>query len=556
VRSGSMELVCAHRIRSIFLPSTLANARTTPCQKPDVGSSEFNAPNDSQAGAPQVHGVRAYVGDSAASLVRAMVIALGSVLTAPFLVRSLSKPYYSAWVLALSIAGLVGIAESGASTAVVRFSASGNRDGISELLASALLGVSALAVVPLSIIGILATTTNVFFAKAPVALHSNIRTAVLLCCINAFLALWTSVISGYFTANHKVKVSAVVSTIVLTLGNVAMVGSAVTQHSLVALAVIFATIGVANIAGMLIAIRPYARLSAIMPWRATRSMTRRIARHCLATGWWNLAMLLISGIDLFVVSRIDFASVGAYGIALRLLGTAFTLLAAGLTPLMAVTARLHAKGDIEDVTKLFMQTSRLASTAMALVGGLLFALCPIVVRIFAGESYVAETTQILRVLLVANLIRNTGAVLGVVMVATGEHSKAYLPPAAEAVVNLCFSITLGHFYGAIGVAYGTLLGALTTLTLYVALIFPRFVAFRPSRRAFLKCAVLKPAAVFVPFALIALVDGFKSQLAAALISGACSGCFLLMSFSKNERNTARTIFGRLMRREHQSKMSK
>jgi O-antigen/teichoic acid export membrane protein len=244
-----------------------------------------------------------------------------------------------------------------------------------------------------------------------------------------------------------------------------------------------------------------------MPWRATRVMARRVAVHCLATGWWNLAMLLISGLDLFLVSRIDFDAVGAYGIALKILGALFAVLSAGLTPVMAIVARAHAQGDASGVTKLFMQISAMTSLILALVGGVLFVSAPVIVRVLAGETYIQKTTLIFRVLIIANLIRNTGAVLGIVMVATGEHHKAYMPPAVEALVNLGFSIFLGSLYGAIGVAIGTLIGAITTMILYLFVIFPRFEAFHPKRARFAREAVFKPILVFMPFAVAAFVVG-------------------------------------------------
>ena len=499
------------------------------------------------------HGAKAYLNDSAATLLRAIAVALSVFLTIPFLVRSLPAASYSAWVLALSIASYVGVAESGASTAIVRFSASEENEP-SELIASALLTVTLLGLVPLSVIGILATTSNFFFSKAPPALYPKIRLAILLCCINAFLTLWASVISGYFTARHRVKVSALVSTVVLTLGSLAMVGSVLNQHSLVLLAAIFAAMGVFNVGGMLLAISPAISVLRVMPWRATRSTSKKIAVHCLATGWWNLAMLLISGLDLFLVSRIDFGAVGAYGIALKLLSLLFVVLSAGLTPVMAIAARAHARDDVAGVTKLFMQSTQAANSGTAFVGGMLFASAPLLVRAFAGESYVSKTTLILRVLIVANLIRNTGAALGVVMVATGEHRKAYLPPAAEALANFSFSILLGSLYGAVGIAYGTVIGALTTLILYVAVIFPRFTAFRPNRGEFLKEGVLKPAAIFVPFALVGAINiGHTvsislATLGAAMVSVAVTTFTLKADEKQSLLRLARLVVGRVQRK--------
>lgn len=499
------------------------------------------------------HGAKAYLNDSAATLLRAGAAALSVLVTIPFLVRSLPVTSYSAWVLALSIASYVGVAESGASTAIVRFSASDENEP-SELLASALLTVTLLGLVPLLVVGILATTSDFFFPKAPPALYPKIRLAILLCCINAFLTLWASVISGYFTARHRVKVSALVSTVVLTLGSLAMVVSVLHQHSLVMLAAIFAAMGIFNVGGMLLAISPVMAVSLVMPWRATRSTSKKIAVHCLATGWWNLAMLLISGLDLFLVSRIDFGAVGAYGIALKLLSLLFVILSAGLTPVMAIAARVHATGDVAGVTKLFMQSTQAANSGTAFFGGMLFVSAPLWVRALAGESYISKTTLILRVLIVANLIRTTGAALGMVMVATGEHRKAYLPPAAEAIANLSFSIILGNIYGAVGIAYGTVIGGLTTLILYVAVIFPRFTAFRPNRGEFLKDGVLKPAAIFVPFALVGAlnirptVSISLATLGAAIVSVAVTTTTLRPDEKQSLLRLARLFLSRFQRK--------
>jgi O-antigen/teichoic acid export membrane protein len=457
--------------------------------------------------AGSIHGPKAYVSDSAASFLRAVIVVASSIVTVPFLIRALPASSYSAWILVVSISSYVAMAESGASTAVVRFSVSAKKDEMSELLASALLGVTALGAIPLSIISVLAYTTDIFFAKAPPALHSKIRVALVFCCFNVFFTLWTSVISGYFTAKHRVKVTVFVSMCTLTLGNLAMVGSAIVQRSFVALAAIFGAMGLVNMLGMVLVISRSLPAREIMPWKATRISTRKIAVHCLATGWWSIATLLISGLDLFLVARIDFEAVGAYGIALKILGALFAVLSAGLTPVMAIVARAHARGDSGRVTELFLRISALTSLMLTLAGGILFVSAPVIVRILAGESYIEKTTLIFRVLIVANLVRNTGAVLGIVMVATGEHHKAYLPPAIEAVVNLGFSIFLGHLYGAIGVAIGTLIGAVTTIVLYLVLIFPRFEAFRPKRAHFVKEVVFKSVLVFMPFGVAALLTG-------------------------------------------------
>lgn len=66
----------------------------------------------------------------------------------------------------------------------------------------------------------------------------------------------------------------------------------------------------------------------------------------------------------------------------------------------------------------------------------------------------------MRVLILAQMIRNLCAPYATMVVATGMQRVATLSTLCEAGANLLFSLVLGKYFGAVGVATGTLIGAI------------------------------------------------------------------------------------------------
>lgn len=451
---------------------------------------------------------RTYVVDSVANTVRSLAVALAVLITNPWIIRTLGEERYSIWVLALSIGAYVPFAESGIGTSVVRYVApdgSGTSSETRSFLANAFVFASLAGLVVVTIVGGLVAGTTLLFGKAPAVSHADLRVASALCIGAGFLGLWSSVANGYFSARHQTSTSASIS-IAITVVNVSGVIFACQRFgTAIALGVVTAAVATlqAGSLGWTVIRRSGLRLSDV---RIRRDKLRAIFSHCLGTGWWSLAALLITGLDLVIVARVDFPHVGAYAIAARLVLLVLTLVGAATAPIMAVAARAAASGDSERVSVLLLRSSRLVNCGNAVLTCGLFVSAPLVIRLFAGSAYVDAASTILRILLIGNFIRQTGGILGVVMVATGEHRKAFLPPIIEGLVNAGVSIGLGAAIGANGVAVGTAVGAAVTIVLYNVLVFARFEAFSlRSRDFFLTCVgpavlVLSPAFVALPFA--------------------------------------------------------
>ena len=478
---------------------------------------------------------RNYLTDSVASTLRTLIAGLTALVVNPFVIRSLSDREYSGWTLALSIGAYIPFAETGVGTAVMRFIApdrTGSSDSTNTFLASALLFATVAGVVVIALVGCLVGFTSVLFGKAPQSLHSDLRVAAGLCMISGFFGLWTSVANGYFAAQHQTVTSALVSVAVAVLTGFSLVYVSHRFHSIPALAATIAASGLLQAAALLALLRLKSGKQSLNPFRANRKALGSIWSHCLGTGWWSFSMLLIGGLDLFVVARIDFANVGSYGIAVRLVGLVVGLLVAATTPLITIASRTAAANDSEAVSRLVLRSTRLTNSGNALFIGVLFSAAPAIIRLYAGEKYVHTGSVLLRLLLIGHMVRQMGGSLGLVMVATGEHRKAVLPPVAEGITNLVVSITLGSLIGAAGVAIGTIAGAVVSLVLYNLVVFPKFTAFHIRPKRFVIEGVLPSLLIFAPALVVGLLFRPASFGAVMLWTTFqfCLGGFLLARF--------------------------
>jgi O-antigen/teichoic acid export membrane protein len=86
-------------------------------------------------------------------------------------------------------------------------------------------------------------------------------------------------------------------------------------------------------------------------------------------------------------------------------------------------------------------------------------------RFWMGQDFAASSVSILQVLVLANMIRFIGLPYSAMLLGTGKQWFATVAAVGEAGSNFIASIFLAKHIGAIGVAYGTLVGALVSIAL-------------------------------------------------------------------------------------------
>jgi O-antigen/teichoic acid export membrane protein len=232
-----------------------------------------------------------------------------------------------------------------------------------------------------------------------------------------------------------------------------------------------------------------------------RAAIQELLKYCFSLCVWNFSMFLVYGLDAGIVAEIDFKSLAPYALCLNLIALLTGFMGSAFNVLISRAAALEGAGEHEEVGRLLVSSTKISTSLLLAIG----CLCPLLARpLFAawvGPALRDAAMPFLWVLIVANGVRLLLTPYASLLMGAGDHKWASLTALAEGFSNLVASLLLGRIYGAIGVAYGTLVGALVSLTLAIFYTFPRATRIKCPRRAFLLDGFLTPAGKFIPLAI-------------------------------------------------------
>jgi O-antigen/teichoic acid export membrane protein len=163
-----------------------------------------------------------------------------------------------------------------------------------------------------------------------------------------------------------------------------------------------------------------------------------------------------------------------------------------------------------------------------------------------GPTYAARGANILQVLAVANIIRLSLTPYVVALIGTGQQRLVMLTPLMEGFSNLIVSVGLGYFFGAIGVALGTLCGSVVVFIGNIFYNMPRTTEIQFQLPVYLRDGFLRPFACAVPglifvFVIRALPDLHPVFIVLGAILAAVSSilCFWRWGLLRSERHKLR-----------------
>jgi O-antigen/teichoic acid export membrane protein len=490
--------------------------------------------------------------DGLANLVRFAVSVLAVVAVTPVISRRLDPGAFSVWTLVVAVSAYVALAEAGVTSAVTRFvasdlvSASGDTPSI---LASAIWMLATAAASAVGLLSIIAVWTDLLFRDTPAELVGPARASVVILGTGVGIGIIGSAIQGYFFAIHRAVVPAIVTVVTRVWTAAALLITVYVTRSVEWLALVTLTGALLFTSGITVLARR--RVGQPMAsWRLVRRVwVREIAKHSSTLIGWSLAMVAITGLDLVIVGIYDFESVGGYGIAAQGVVLMLGIFGAAIAPLTASAARRHAEGSPAQVTALLLDFSRVASSILVVASAVLFVSAPWLVELYAGPRYAHTASTVLRILLVGNVLRNTCAPLGAVLIATGEHRRVLVPPFVEGVVNLGLTLWWVHVFRANGVAWATVAGAVVGVSAHLLLTLPRTTAFRVRPRTFVIQAIGRPALAALPAVAIGAVQAATAVhpiVATPLVTVASSACAWRFSLTATDRQRLRDLspFGR------------
>lgn len=454
---------------------------------------------------------RVVVRNAAANLASGAAGAILAVFLPPFLVRLLDRDTFSVWALLLQIGAYTGLLNFGLQTAVGRFvahaEARGDPQHSDKIVSTALAALGASAVLAMGIMLALATSLPSFFPDIPPALQDDAMVGLLWVGGSLALGLPFAAVSGVFTGIQRNEVAAAIIVLGRLITAGALIAVAAAGYGLVAMARVYAIVNVLTYAAQWAALLWFVPSLKVSTRKVSRGSLRELIDYSTSLTVASFAMLLVSGLDLALVARFDFPAVGAFAIGAGLANLLQGAQTVVMNAFLPVAAGMDARGDRHALIRLLLRTTRWNLLSLGVALGIFALIGRAVLTTYVGENYVAQVTTILSVLLLAAVVRLSMVPYNIVAIGTGDHRRIILGPLAEGVCNLLASTILGLRYGAIGVAWGTVVGGLVGVAFHLGHNLPRSARLGLRLDTFAAEAFIPAVVAVMPLIVVAALQG-------------------------------------------------
>jgi O-antigen/teichoic acid export membrane protein len=434
--------------------------------------SDARQPNSEITGNAAAGSASSFVKNALLSVLRLLISTAIGLLLPGFLIRRLGANY-SAWVLVLQMSAYVSYLDFGIQTGISKYVAeyqARNDDDGSSVRASAgfaLMLIASLLGVVLTLI--LAWRVPHLFREMPSSLYRDVRISLVFVGVSLSFALLSSIFGAIFLGLQRYGISVGLSLVNRVLYTIVMLIAVGTRQSLAVMGALVAAVNVFTGFLNVLAWRRMASHVRISLRRIDRGVMRQMLGYCSTLAIWSAGMLCVTGFDVTIVGHYDYNQTKFYSIATLPTNFLIAIIGAALSPLMPTTSALSVNNTPKQMGALLTRTTRYSSILLMLASLPLMVGGYWVLRVVVGSDNAMQTMGYMRILLLANVIRNMCLPYASMLVATESQRVAIAGATAEAVVNLTASIVLARHIGAIGVAYGTLLGSFVSVGMHFAL---------------------------------------------------------------------------------------
>jgi O-antigen/teichoic acid export membrane protein len=495
--------------------------------------------------------------NSILSVGRVFVSAIIAFILPSYLTHKLSVTTYAAWVLILQVSAYVGYLEFGIQTGISKYVAeyeAKNDTAGSSMRASsglALMLIAAVSGIVLTLI--LAWQVPQLFNEMPASLYRDVRFSIAFVGVSLSFGLFCSTFSSIFFGLQRYAVPMMISTLNRILYTASVLAAVALHESLATMGALVAVVNIVTGALQFEAWRRLAKKVRLSLSGLDLMVVKQMLAYCSTLAIWSAGMLCISGLDVTIVGKYDFGETAFYAIAV--LPTTFmsAIMGAAIAPLIPTASGLsvhrspHQMGVVLSRATRYASLLLLASGLPLLVGGYW------VLRFWVGAAYAMHTIGYLRILVLANILRNMCMPYASMLVATNSQKIAIAGVIAEATVNVTCSIYLAQHMGAIGVAYGTLLGSVVSVAAHFALNMRYTKAkFAVSRVRLFLTGLARPCAIAIPSLILVRLWWSKSAPTFGWQVGLAWGlCTLLLTWFAALNAAERAALVRLVDRRPQ-----
>jgi O-antigen/teichoic acid export membrane protein len=411
-----------------------------------------------------------------ANLVKGGSAGAAALLLPAILIRHMSKTEYAVWVLVLQVAAYSSYLEFGLQTAVGRYVAVANekqdRDQRDAIFSTAMVGLILTGILGISCLLIVIFAAKWLFPGIPEELLPHMKWALLIVGVSVAGGLPSSAWSGIFIGMQRHELITLATGGAKLLSAISLAVASIRGASLLQMASILASINFVSYLVLYILVKRFTEVS-FKAHLVQRAVARELFSYCMSLTVWSISMMLVNGLDLLLVGRFQLEALAPYSMAITLVTLLAGIQSAIFGATMPHAAVLHARKNSEALGKMVISATRLGVLILVLSGLPLLIYSPILMKIWVGKQYSLEAHMPLTILLIANMVRLSGLPYATVLVASAQQRLVTLSPILEGVSNLVASILLGMKFGAVGVATGTLVGAIIGMAGHVFYNMPR-----------------------------------------------------------------------------------
>jgi O-antigen/teichoic acid export membrane protein len=424
-----------------------------------------------------------------------------------YLTHKLPVKTYAAWVLILQVSTYVAYLDfgiqAGISKYVAEYEAKNDAAGSSMRASVGLALMLVASLLGASLTLILAWRVPQIFRDMPASLYHDVRISIVFVGISLSFGLLCSIFSSIFLGLQRYAVP-----MMLVLANrilfAAAIVAAVALHQ--GLAVMGALAAGVNLLTGFLQFEAWRRMAShvrLSLRHLNLAVVKKMLGYCSTLAIWTGAMLCISGLDVTIVGRYDFGQTAFYSVAALSTNFMISIMSAALAPLVPTASALSIHRTPSQMGALLARVTRYASILLITSGLPLLVAGYWILQIWVGPNYTVNTLSYLRILVLANILRNVTMPYASMLIATENQQIAIGGNIAEAIVNITSSIYLARHVGAIGVAYGTLLGAFVCFGVNFTLnMHYTHATFAISRARLLLEGLIRPSTILIPSLLL------------------------------------------------------
>lgn len=443
-----------------------------------------------------------------ANVLRGSAAALVAILLPPFLTQIMPNTTYGTWVLILQLSAYVGYLDFGIQTTVGRFVAHANELGDSKqrdrIVSTSFAILTGSAGLGLLLIILLAWQLPNLFYEMPATLYTDARWCLLFVGSSLAIGLPFSVFGGIFIGLQRYEIPAIVIGGSKLVGAVLLIATAKLSANIAYMGLVLATINLLSYGIQAAISYKIANNVQISRRLVSRQTGREIFNYCFSLSIWSFAMLLIGGLDTTLVGFFGFEQVASFSIAATLVTFIAGLQIALFNVLMPASAVMSARSDSQGLGELLVTSTRFGMFVLLLTGLPLLLFAEAILELWVGKEYANEAAILLQILVVANVVRLSAVPYATLLVGTGQQRLIILSPLVEGLTNLVVSVAAGMWFGATGVAIGTLFGSTVAIFCNFMYSMPRSTDIAIKRTIYLRDGLGRPLICAVPVVLMLL----------------------------------------------------